>query len=126
MGAVQAEEPVFGKEGDGPADVVVAAADPFPTPPFAQDVTQPATDPAVERRKRRAVAVLEVFKPAPQRPVEIGDDHGQAVARGPAGFRPDRVLELLQALPPRPALAGRKLVAEKVKAAVLRVDQPGL
>src|SRR5437870_1075070 len=68
MGLVQAEKPVFGKEGIGPPDVVMAAADPFAMRPLAQDIAQAARDPTVERRKRRAGAVFEVFEPAPQRP----------------------------------------------------------
>ena len=90
-GLVQAEEPVFGKEGIGPPDVVVAATDPFPARALAQNVAQAPADPAVERRERRAVTVFEIFEPAPQRPVEIGDDQGQAVCRGSLGLCPDRV-----------------------------------
>jgi hypothetical protein len=61
MGVVQAEEPVFGKEGIGPPDVVVAATDPLPARPLAQDSAQATTDPAVERRERRALTVLEIL-----------------------------------------------------------------
>ena len=81
MGVVQAEEPMFGKEGIGPPDIVEAARDPGAPVLLAQDVAQPPTDPAVERCESRAVTVFEVLKPAAQRGVEVLDDLGQAVPR---------------------------------------------
>src|SRR5690242_16838498 len=77
MGVLQVEQPVIGKEGNGPADVVIAATDPWAVRLFAQDVAQTPPDPAVERREGPAVAVFEVFKPTAQRPVEIGNDRRQ-------------------------------------------------
>ena len=91
MGVSQAEKPLPGKEGIGPADVVVAAGDPRAPVLLAQNIAQPSADPAVERSECRAVAMLEVFKPAAQRQVEVLDDLGQAVSRGAFGLAPDRI-----------------------------------
>src|SRR6266550_6177135 len=106
MGVSQVEKPVLGKEGIGPPDVVGAAGDPRPAMLFTLDIAQPPTDPAVERGECRAATVLEVFKPAAQRPVKVLDDLGQAVSRRAFGLGPDRILELLQALGAGPASAG--------------------
>src|SRR6266849_1149506 len=115
---LQAEQPKLGKVGNGPARLIGAVR--FGTPSavaaFAQDASQPAADEAVFHAECRAVAVLEVFKPAPQRAVNVRDDLGHAVSRGPLGLRPDRVPGLLPALGSRPAVAGLEVVAEKVKA----------
>jgi hypothetical protein len=94
MGVSQAEEPVLGKEGIGPPDVVEAAGDPRLPMLLAHDVAQPPTDPSVERCEGRAVTVLEVFKPAAQRAIEVLDDLGQAVSRCAFGLCPDRVPRL--------------------------------
>src|SRR5271157_1568365 len=95
-GVSQAEKPMLSKEGIGPPDVLGAARDPRAPVLFVQDSAQAPTDPAVERSEYRAVAVLEVFKPAAQRAVEVLDDLGQAVSRCAFGLPPDRILELLQ------------------------------
>src|ERR1700720_3001282 len=108
MGVAQAEEPMLGKVGIWPPDVVGASGDPRPTVLFAQDVPQTSADPSVERRERLAMAVLEVFKPAPQRAVGIHDDRGQAGPGRALGLRPDRVLQLPKALGARTAVAARE------------------
>src|ERR1700730_17782360 len=97
IGTLQAEEPMFGKEGIGPRDVVGAAGDPRAPVLLARDIAQPPADPAVERRECRALAVLEVVEPAAQRRIEVLDDLEQAVSRGAFGLGPDHILELLQA-----------------------------
>src|SRR3974390_460346 len=68
---------------------------PFSVASFAQDAPQPAADESIFPAECRAVAVFEVFKPAPQRPVHVHDDLGHAVPGGPLGLRPDRVPEFL-------------------------------
>ena len=83
MGSGQVQRPLLGKEGVGPAVMVPAAA--FSTGAFAQDRTQPHSQPAVDAVERVAVAVLEVLKPPRERPVHIGDDERQALAAGPSG-----------------------------------------
>src|SRR5215469_8917720 len=90
IGHLQAEKPMFGKEGVRPSDVVEGARDPRPAMLLAQDIAQPPSDPAVERREYRAMAMFEVFKPAAQREVEVGDGLGQAVSRCALGLCPDR------------------------------------
>src|SRR5258708_29099070 len=114
MGLLQAKQPERDKVGIGPAGLVgaICFGTPFPAASFTQDASQPAADKAIFHAECRAVAVLEVFKPAPQRPVHVGDDLGHAVPRGSLGLRPDRVPEFLAALASRPALAGLKVVAE--------------
>jgi len=126
IGVSQAEKPVLGKESIGPLDVIEAAGDPRSPELLAQEIAQPPADPAVKRSERRAMAVLEVFKPAAQRRVEVLDDLGQAVSRCAFGRRPDRILELLQTLGARPATAGREPVAQEVEAVFRGVDQPRL
>src|SRR5262249_23494728 len=128
MGLFQAKQPKRSKVGIGPARLVgtIGFGTPFPMTSFAQDASQSATDEAIFHAECRAVAVLEVFKPAPQRPVHVLDNLGHAVSGGPLGLRTDRVSELLAALAARPALAGLEVVAEKVKAIVAFVDQPRL
>src|SRR5216683_7077948 len=128
MGLLQAKQPERDKVGIGPAGLVgtICFGTPFPAASFAQDASQSAADKAIFHAECRTVAVLEVFKPAPQRPVHVRDDLGHAMPRGPLGLRPDRVSELLAALTPRPATASLKVVAEKVKATVAFVHQPRL
>ena len=128
MGLLQAKQPERGKVSVGPARLVgtICFGTPFPMTSFAQDATQPAADKAIFHAECRPVAVLEVFKPAPQRAVHVGDDLGHAMPRGPLGLRPDRVPEFLAALASRPAFASLEVVAEKVKASFAFVDQPRL
>jgi len=38
--------------------------------------------PGVERAERASMTLLEVFKPAPQRAIDVFDDHPQALALG--------------------------------------------
>src|SRR5260370_29995235 len=91
IGVSQAEKPMLGKEGIGPPDVVGAGGDPRRAVLCARDFATPPADPAVERCECRAMAVLEVLKPAAQRAVEIPDDLGQDVSRRALGLGPDRV-----------------------------------
>src|SRR6516162_5036680 len=93
IGHLQAEKPMFGKEGIGPPDIVEGARDARPAMLFAQDIAQPPSDPPVERCECRAMAMFEVFKPAAQRAVEVLDDLGQAVSRCALGLGPNRVFE---------------------------------
>src|SRR5260370_37743765 len=106
------------KVGIGPARLVgaICFGTPFAMASFAQDASQPAADESIFHAECRSVAVLEVFKPAPQRPVHVRDDLGHAVPGGPFGLRPDRVPEFLTAFAARPSLARLEVVAEEVKA----------
>ena len=116
MGLFQAKQPKRSKVGIGPARLVgtICLGTPFPMTSFAQDASQSATDESIFHAECRAEAVLEIFKPAPQRPVHVGDDLGHAVPGGPLGLRPDRVSEFLAAFAARPAFASLEVVAEKV------------
>jgi hypothetical protein len=69
----------------------------------------------------RAMAVLEVFKPAPRRPVRLRDDLGHAVSGGPPGLRSGRISEFLTVFVP--AFAGLEEVAEKVSLLCVHGDQ---
>src|SRR5262249_44160604 len=84
MGLLQAKQPKCGKVGIGPARLVgtICFGTPFPAASFAQDASQPAADKAIFHAECRAIAVLEVFKPAPQRAVHVSDDLGHAMPRG--------------------------------------------
>ena len=128
MGIFQAEQPKRGKVSNRPSRVIgpVGFGTPFPMTSFTQDTAQPASNETIFHTECRTVAVLEVLKPAPQRPVHIGDDAGHALSRGLLGLRPDRVSELLAALVARPASAGFEVIAEEVKATLALVNQPGL
>jgi hypothetical protein len=74
MGSLQAEEPVLGKDGVGPAMMVVTPGDAPSSAVVAQQASQPAAYPSVESAERRAVAVQEVREPAAQHWVEAFDD----------------------------------------------------
>src|SRR5206468_12992473 len=81
---------------------------------FAQDATQPHPEPLVQAGKRRPVAVLEVLQPAHQRLIDIRDDRLEALAVRAPGLGSDRVFQLLEALPTRPAIAALEVVAQEV------------
>src|SRR5687768_597205 len=87
--------------------------------PFAQDAPQPLAYPLVERFVRRPVAVLEIFHPAPQTAVDVVDDVLHRV--GALAFRlsPECILQFVQALLARPAIAALKVVAQKIEASRL-------
>src|SRR3989304_5983265 len=77
MGRCQVEQPLLGKVGIRPAVMVRSSSSSTASLSFAEDTPQTHTDPAVECGEGAAVAVLEVFKPATQRAVDIGHDHAQ-------------------------------------------------
>ena len=87
--------------------------------PVSQDTAQPPADPVVKCRERVAMTVLEVFEPAPQRPVDVGDDGLKTVPVGAPGLATHRVLELLQALRTRPTRTRLEVIPQEVKAARL-------
>src|SRR5215813_2314927 len=128
MALLQAVEAMLGKEGIWPSVMIgsVRSGDALTLRLFPQHASQPAADPAVERFEDPAVAVLEVFEPAPQDGIHAGDDLGQALSGGALGLGSDVVLELSQALLPRPAFAGLEAVAQEIKAIAARIDEPGL
>ena len=70
MGFFQAVQPLLGKEGVRPAEAVRATTDAAKAQPPAQDAPQASANPAIQRLERPAMAVLEVLKPAAQRPIQ--------------------------------------------------------
>ncbi len=60
--------------------------------------------------------MLEVAEPAAQRPIEIGDDAGEAVAARALRLLADRILEAGQALLADEASSGLEPVAKEVEA----------
>src|ERR1700754_181551 len=122
MGSPQAEKPLVGEEGVRPAVMVRPSAATLLPLPSAKQTAKTHPDPTVEAPKRPLVGVLEVFKPAAKRGVQLRDDLREAFAGGPFGLRSDRVLELGQALRPRTARATLETITQEVKALCLHVD----
>jgi hypothetical protein len=93
MGLLQVEKPKRIKVGNGPACLVgaVRSCTPFPMGLTAQYASQPASDESIFRTECRLVAMFEVLKPAPQRPVHVSDGLGHAASRGSLGLHPDRI-----------------------------------
>jgi len=79
MGSLQAEEPLLGKEVDGPALMIGAPGEASHPSVATQQASQPTAQPTVKVGERRAVAMLEVDEPAPQRRIEALDDRAQAL-----------------------------------------------
>src|SRR5688572_8259834 len=95
--------------------------------PFAQDAPQPLAYPLVQRFERRPVAMLEVFHPAPQATVYVVDDVLHRVRALAGGLDPEGVLQSVQALLARPAVAAFEVVAQKIKTSRLTgIDDAGL
>src|SRR5438046_2868494 len=111
MGVGHAAQPMRGKEVVRPALMVGPSA----SASFALAVPEGAPKthpyPGVQGGKRGAVAVLEVFKPAPKRPIHVRDDREEAFAGGPARRGTDRLFELGQTLRSGAASAVREVVA---------------
>ena len=71
-GGGQVEQPTLGKDGILPAVMVPATTATPASCTFAQNRTQPHSQPAVDPRERPLVAVLEILKPATPCTVHIG------------------------------------------------------
>src|SRR5437870_2181777 len=63
--------------------------------------------------------MFEVFKPAPQRAIDVSDDYLQAVALGASRLGTNRVFELPETLLPRPLHPSLEVITQKVKTAAL-------
>ena len=98
MGCNQGEQPTLGEEGIGPALMVDAASGAALALAFTQDASQPHAQPPIQLRKRPEAAVLEVSKPALQRPVQVRDDGRETIPMATPGLGAQRVLQLIQAL----------------------------
>lgn len=120
MGSRQGEQAQPGKEGIRPTKVIRTVFSSLSSLASAQQATQPHPHSLVQGGEREAMTVLEVFKPAPQGPVQVRDDRLQALAVGTPSLGPNRVLELVQALRAGPTISPFEVIAQKVKAAALR------
>src|SRR6202011_1971075 len=89
-GHFQGEIPLLGKERIRPTLMATPASATLPAHPVAKETPQPHAHPAVHGDERRTTTMLEVPKPAPQRPVHVGKNVRQTVAVRPFRFRPDR------------------------------------
>ena len=115
LGCCQVEQPLLSKVVIRPAVMVRSPSATAAAVPFAKNTPQTHAYPAVEFRVCRAVGVFEILKPASQRAVDIGYDHGQAAAVRSSCLRPNRVLELLQTLLTRETTAFHESIAQEVK-----------
>jgi hypothetical protein len=61
------------------------------------------------------VTVLEIFKPASQRPVEIDDNRFQTVSVRSFGLGSDGVLQFLEAFLSRPSISSLEMVPQEIK-----------
>lgn len=113
MGVLKTKQPKLLKEFIRPTKMIHLAADALcPFAAFPQDAAQSPPDPSVQHRKRPLVAVLEIFKPAFQCPVQIDCNNRQALAITTSGLGSDSVFEFLQTLLTRPTCASLKVVAD--------------
>jgi hypothetical protein len=119
MGRLQIKQPMRVKVGIPPALMVGTSAPTSPAFAAAQDAAQPHSDPAIQRRERPAIAVLEVFKPAPQGPVHSLDDSREALAVVAPGGSTYRLFQFPKALLARPSVTPFKVKPQKVKSAFL-------
>ena len=88
------------KENIRPAQMV--APTPWPPLALAQDTPQSHPNRGVQWSEGASMALFEIFKPAPQRVIDVSDDYLQAMAVGALRLSSDRVFELPEALLPRP------------------------
>src|SRR5208337_2615379 len=127
VGRDQGEQPLLGKEGRWPLDIIPSSSAALATLPMTEETAQAPPHPVIQIREDKGTAMLEILKPAAQGPVQIRDDGRQALPVGAPGLGPDRVFQLSQALLPGPTFAPLKMIAQKVEAACLRsVDDPCL
>jgi hypothetical protein len=115
MGVYEVEKPMVPKELIRPALMIMSAANAFKPCALSQDTSNPASYPAINRRKGPFVAMFVVFEPSPKGTIDLFDDHCQAMAITAPSLGADGVFELLETLLSRPAGASLKVVPEEVK-----------
>jgi hypothetical protein len=93
MGRYKRDQPLSAKESVGPALMVAPTASAPESETLAQYTAQAHPDPAVQRRECRRPAVLEIFKPAHDRPIDLVDDRLQAVTVCALGLENVEILE---------------------------------
>ena len=127
MGCGKEEQPMFGKEGIRPAQMIEPAAAPAAPMTLAKDTAQAHTYPAVQRAKGTRMAVLEVRKPANQDSIDGRDDLAKAMTVATPCLDADGIFELFEALGPRPAHSLFEMITQKIEPAGSgRIDNPGL
>src|SRR5580698_6157542 len=118
-GCEQGDQPECGEVGFGPALIVASARAACAFVPLAQNGSHSLPYPGVQGLECSPMAVFEILKPAPQRPVDVGGDFAHRAASDPAGFLPDGCSQLVQALLARPPIAALEVVTQKVEASLL-------
>jgi hypothetical protein len=87
---VKCEQPGSCEEGIGPAFVDIDAEAEGDAPfPFEQERAQSAPDKPIDIAEGGRIGLLEVTEPASKRPIEVLDDHLEAVASRHARLRHD-------------------------------------
>ena len=96
MGCCKGEQPLLGKEGIGPAAVILRTTATVAALPFelAQDRAQPAAHKPIQYREGRLPGMFEVPEPAPQHGVEVLDRLRQSASPLAAGQLPHAVTHL--------------------------------
>jgi hypothetical protein len=98
MGPKQGEQPTLSKQSIRPELRIPASPSAFSAPALAEDNAQPQAQPRIKQRKRRVVALLIIFKPAPQGSVHSVVDGLPATPLRASGWGAAKVFEFLQTL----------------------------
>jgi alanyl-tRNA synthetase len=116
MGIHKTEKPIFPKEFIWPAKMIHIATDTLgPLAALPQNAAQATSDPAIKRRKRPLMAVLEILKPSPKCAIYVRRNSCQTVAAAATGLGTNGVFELSQALLTGPTCASLEVIPEEVK-----------
>src|SRR5215471_10432166 len=119
-GRVKREQPGIREVGIGPSSMVSPIiADPRTSRLLAQHCPQAPSDHLIELEEDAWMGVLEVAEPASERPVEIDDDGLEALTSRPPCLRPDRLLQLVEALLAYVTATTLKPVAEELESVPL-------
>src|SRR5205085_8112414 len=99
--------------------MVASSGAALPLVTFALDRAQALSHPLVFLLEDVGYAMLEVFEPAPQRPIHIGDDLTHRMWIEPPRLVTDHFPEFVPALVARPAIAALEVVSQEVEPAFL-------
>ena len=104
VGCDKREQPTLGKEGIRPALMVPATTAATSMATATENTAQTHPYPTIRHLERERGAVLEVFKPAFRRPVDVRDDRSKAMPVITPCLGTDRIAELTEALSARPVV----------------------
>ena len=90
----QRVQPLLDQERIRPALMVAPTPSPGLPLALAQDTPQPHPHPGVQRSEGAAMTMFEILKPAPQRAIDVFDDHPQTMALGASRLGTNRVFKL--------------------------------